>query len=898
MKIRSHIILPVAVLVLMAAGVTGFGREPVRANIAPSRTASRDTVIYPTDSYKRHRIGNIEEEAARLDSLLGEEAVAGPADTLPFISARDTLIPPDSLRITDPFRYKYYAALLDSLTHVQVTDSLKAKYAEKLAIPDSLAASLDSLEWVKIDSVYYADSAAVAHAAFLVWYNSLSKQERKKYDAEQMIPILQARQDSIKLAKEEAKAIRDSIIEYTPRILETFAIPDSMQTKQIISWTMDPDFQKLTVEIPDTTYNNHYYDIPFMKKDVNAAWLGVAGSPVQYYNFFNRKSDENVEFYNALEAWSHSTRTLKHYNTKTPYTELAYSGTLLGTKQKENDNLHLFTTQNITPELNFNLLYDRFGGMGMLDREETVNNNFTAQVNYLGKKYTGHLGYIRNVVKRQENGGMQDVSWIRDTTVDARDIPINLSNAESKTTKNTVYLDQQFRIPFNFINRIKARKDSTFVFNADSLNRDITTAFIGHSSELSIYTRKYEEMITSDVEREFYNQIFNISRSGSADSLRVLRLDNKVFLKLQPWSSEAIVSRLNVGIGDKLENYLDQSPTDTVMRYRTVSQNSIYAYAGAGGQIRNNFYWDAKGSFVFAGEHSGDFGIDADARLDLYPFRRAKSSPLSVGAHFETSLVKPNFYQTNMYTNHFLWEKYFGKESINKIQAFVSIPYWKFKLDAGYSLLGNKLYYAADGRIRQSDHVVSVFSATLQKDLVLGPLHLDNRILFQTSSDQKVVPVPMLALNLRYYFQFPVKKNVMEMQIGVNGYYNTKWYAPAYNPNIGTFYNQDEIEYNNGPYMDIFVNIQWKRASIFIKYQNLGNGWPMKERDYFSTDKYIVTQSGLEGLKIGIFWPFYVLPGNGRSSHGHDARGGQQDSFGGGGQARGSSSGGRTTSRN
>ncbi|MCQ2183090.1 MAG: putative porin [Bacteroidales bacterium] len=875
MRCLSHIILPAAVLLMSAAGVSGFGRGPVNAGPIPAGTATRDTVIYPTDSYKRHRIGNIEEEAARLDSLADELINDTSGADVPQLSTRDTLIPPDSLKYTDPFRYKYYAALIDPKVHTQVTDSLKASYESKLAIPDSLAALLDSLEWARIDSVYFADSAAVAKAEFLVWYNSLSKKEKKKYDTEQMYPILKARLDSIKLAKEDAKAIRDSIIEYTPRILETFAIPDSMQTKQIISWTLDPDFQKINVEIPDTTFNNHFYDYPFQKKDVNATWLGVAGSPLQYYNYFYRKSDEDVEFYKAFEAWSHSTRTLKHYNTKTPYTELSYTGTLLSTRSKESDNLHLFTTQNITPELNFNLLYERFGGLGMLDREETVNNNFTAQVNYLGKRYAGHIGYIRNVITRQENGGIDDVKWVRDTVVDARDMAINLKQAESKTVKNTFYLDQQLRIPFNFINEIKSRKDSTFVFNTDSLDRDITTAFIGHSSELSIYTRRYADMLGTDAEREFYNQISNYSRDASLDSMRVLRLDNKVFMKIQPWSSEAIVSQLNVGIGDKLENYVDQS-TDTTMHYNRVSENSVYFYAGAGGQVKNNFYWNAKGNFTFAGDRVGDFGVDADARLDLYPFRRAKGSPLSVGARFETSLIRPNHYQTHLLTNHYAWDKDFRKESTTKVQASISIPYWKLYLDAGYALLANTVYYGADGRIRQSPRAVSVFTASLHKDLVLGPVHLDNRILFQSSSNQTVIPVPMLSLNLRYYVQFPVKKNVMEMQIGVNGYYNTKWYSPAYNPNLGVFFNQDEREYNNGPYLDAFVNIQWKRASIFIKYQNIGNGWPMKHPDYFSADRYIVTQSKLEGLKLGIFWPFYVLPGNGRSSHNHEATGGQR----------------------
>ena len=895
MNLFSRIGFPVAVMAFATAGALGFGSEPVGNAWSGEIFPAQDTVIYATDSYKRHRIGNLEEEAL-LEGLPEEEDSTAALDTIPHLTARDTIKVPDSLKFTDPFRYKYYVALLDSLTHVQVRDSLKAQYREKLSRGDSLAAFPDSLDWIKIDSIYVADSTAVAKARFLAWYNSLSRKERKKYDAEQKLPIMLARMDSIKQAEEDRKAIRDSITEYTPRILETYALPDSMHYKQIISWTLDTDFHKKDIEIPDTTFNNHFYDYPFQKKDVNANWLGVAGSPVLYYNFFNRKSEEGVEFYDAMESWSHSPRTVKHYNSKTPYTELAYYGTLLGSSAKESDNLHLFTTQNITPALNFNLLYERFGGGGMLDRETTVNNNFTAQLNYLGKRYSGHLGYIRNVITQQENGGMDDVSWVRDTVVDARDMTIILKEAESKTTKNTVYLDQELRIPFNFINKIKARKDSTFVFNADSLDRDITTAFIGHSSEFSVYTRTYSDVLTTDAEKAFYNNFFKYSESMSDDTLGVSKLDNKVFIKLQPWSSEAAVSKLNLGIGDKMEIYADSTSLSRTSRH---TENSVYAYAGAEGQFRNNIFWDAKGSLTFAGDDAGDFSVEANARLDFYPFRRARKSPVSIGAHFETSLLGPNYYQENIIANHYEWHNEFDKISTTKIQGNVSIPYWKMNLDVGYALLGNNIYYDATGQIRQNEEAMSVFSASLRKEFVLGPLHLDNNALFQLSSNQDVVPVPLVALNLRYYFQFPVKKDVMEMQIGANGYWNTKWNSPAYNPNLGVFYNQKDNEYNNGPYFDIFVNIQWKRACIFLKYQNFGDGWPMKHADYFSADRHIVTQSAMQGLKIGIFWPFYVLPGSARTKGG--AAGGSQAGSGmgsSGGMSSGSSSNGRTLRTN
>ena len=70
-----------------------------------------------------------------------------------------------------------------------------------------------------------------------------------------------------------------------------------------------------------------------------------------------------------------------------------------------------------------------------------------------------HAAYIFNRVKRSENGGMVDNFWIRDTTVDAREINVNLSNASNKITRNTVFLDQSYRIPFSFINKNGTRKE-------------------------------------------------------------------------------------------------------------------------------------------------------------------------------------------------------------------------------------------------------------------------------------------------------------------------------------------------------------------------------------------------------------------------------------------------------
>ena len=454
---------------------------------------------------------------------------------------------------------------------------------------------------------------------------------------------------------------------------------------------------------------------------------------------------------------------------------------------------------------------------------------------------------------------MVDNRYIRDTLLESREIPVNLADASSTLSKNTFFLDQQLRIPFNFIEKAKARRDSTYQYNPDSLYRDITTAYIGHSSEYTTYTRLYTDRIVSEDARNFYH---NDGVTDSDDSLGVAKLENKVYIKIQPWSSDAVVSKVEAGIGDLMRRYSDSSRVNQGSHH---TENSVFAYAGVGGQIGRYVTWDATGRLNFAGDNAGDFKIEGNALLSTRPFRRAKGSTLNASVHFETSLLEPTFYQKRMYSAHYQWENDFKKISTTKLEARVDIPYWKFNAMFGYGLVGNNVYYDDKGYAQQYTPAVNLLTASLRKEFVIANfLHLDNKVLFQYSSNQFVIPVPAISLNLRYFIQFPVKRDVMTMQIGVNGFYNTAWYSPAWNPAIGVFHNQSEIKYENGPFFDAFINLQWKRACIFVKFENAGQGWPMDKADYFSAHHYIVTQ---RGFKFGIFWPFYILPNKDNHSH-------------------------------
>ena len=800
-----------------------------------------------------------------------------PADTIPQLTARDTIIAPDSLRDTDPLRYRYYVELKDSLTRLHTRDSLRT--------------AGDSLELHRLDSLVFKDSSETAYRDSIAWFNSLSRRERKKYLAELALPGLMARADSILNAKDSIRAHRDSVIAATPRILETYAVPDSMQYKRLITWTHDRYFNNITLHPQDTTYNYHFNDYPFFQTDVNATYLGVIGSPAQTYNFFRREDEENAIFYTPYRMYNYSPENLPMFNTKTPYTELAYWGTLFANSEKEETNIKILTTQNILPELNLTLEYHRFGSNGMLQGEDTDNRTFVASTNYLGKRYLMHAGYIFNRIEKSENGGIVDNLWIRDTTVDAREIDVHLTDAFNRIKKNTVFLDQSYRFPFEFIYNIgkgkrkarkaeEARRDSILAsgdslaiaelyrleaeearekgMKADSIDNSITTAFLGHSSEYSVFTKYYTDEIGANDEngRNFYNNKFYLNPTSSADSMRVMKFENRVYMRLQPWSSDAIVSKLDVGLGDKLLNYYDVTRTNGYLSEgRNIVRNSLYLYAGVQGKYKKYLDWDATGRYTFLGDEINDFGVNANVSLHLFPFRKDKNSPLSITGHFETSLKEPDWYQEHFHSNHHWWDSDFGKISMTKVEAGVDIPHWKFNAGFGYSLLSNNIYYDNYGIARQNGTPMSVMSLYVMKNFRLWKFHFDNMALLQMSSNEDVMPLPALALNLRYYLQFDVVKKVMQMQIGANATYTTRWHAPAYSPDLGLFHNQNDELYGNCPFIDVFVNIQWKRACIFIKAVNLGMGWPNKSADYFSADGYIRSQ---RAIKFGIFWPFYV----------------------------------------
>ena len=296
---------------------------------------------------------------------------------------------------------------------------------------------------------------------------------------------------------------------------------------------------------------------------------------------------------------------------------------------------------------------------------------------------------------------MTDSFWGRDTSVAAATIPTNLSSAKNELHRQSFFITQSLAIPFNFFRK-----------NRDSIKvGEGTVAYIGHSGEFTRMSKTYTDEISTSAtaERAYYNNRFYINPTVSNDSLSYMTLDNKAFIKLQPFGPGAIIARINGGVGYEYLNYYNFNPQYFLSGNKSVSKNNLYVYAEADGMFKNYFSWDANARYTYAGYNVNDFNIDGHVKLAFFPFKGG----ITLKGTVSESLRKPDWFSNHLFTNHSKWENDFGKISETRFQLSLDIPIAGFHAAAGYALVNNMIYYDSLSVVRQTDAPVSVLSALM-----------------------------------------------------------------------------------------------------------------------------------------------------------------------------------------
>lgn len=635
--------------------------------------------------------------------------------------------------------------------------------------------------------------------------------------------------------------------------LESYFFDDSIRALPNFRWNLDGRYNRVRMVEIDTMLTDFRIDYPFYREDVGDIAQGALGQTSLPINYFRRSQDLDFTFAQPYYAYTYTLENVPFYSVKNPMTRLDYAES--GQMRYREENFGIMHAQNISPSTGFNVEYKSRGTRGLYEWQRTKNHTLSVAVNHTGRRYSVHAGYYNNHIEQQENGGVVGEWAIADTVFQMPSgVPTKLAKAKAENTyrNNGFYVVQSIGIP------LQRMTDSDFSM------ANLSAVYLGHAFEYTAWSKTYEDIRAEytnerdhrDENGEFvsskgeYYKNWYINPLQTRDSLYERRVSNRLFVQAQPWDRNGVVGTIDAGVGVDMHTYSQFAMTDYLTgSYQRVKQTDYYLYGKVSGKIKKYVNWDGNVEFHPSGYRGGDLSVGANLALTGYLGGR----PLILEGGFTMERRSPAYWQENLFSNHYMWSTPLSKETETRLETKFSIPSRAFEAGVWQSVVLDPIYYGADAHVAQFDGEVSLTGVYLRKDFRVGGFHFDNRVLLQWSTEEEIVPVPLAAAYLSWYYEFWVVKNVLRLQLGVDGRYNTKYYAPSYDPALSVYYNQREIEVGEYPYLDAFAMAKWKRMRIFLKYQHLNNGL-FGEGAYFSAANYPLNP-GM--FKIGISWGFY-----------------------------------------
>lgn len=580
----------------------------------------------------------------------------------------------------------------------------------------------------------------------------------------------------------------------------------------------------------DTLLDNFQIYNPVFINSITSSYVGNYGTPAINNDFFDRNSNVNFFFLKSREPYLLTPVNIQYYNTRTPYTRLDYGQT--GNKSVENETrFNVFHSQNVNPFLNFTLRINFAKSTGQYNAQESKNNFFTLYSSYTKENLSIYSGILTNAVQNNENGGLTGDSLLTNGT-DKDFLNVNLNSSKSFFNSTYYFVNGEYR----FGKRIVTEEDS-------ALFRPIFGILINTQ-----YERNKQEFVE---EEEAGNNFFENTYYGEnyiKDSIRFNKLDN-VFQLKQYENAERKTSfgkRAFLGI-DFIKTL---SPGSDTLNFKSEINNYSNLYTG-GGIFRETgkfWTWNFDGKIYLIGRKAGQTELSG---IISKPFTVFKDSTASLVLTGSINNMVADYFQEEFYSNHYRWNNDFSMEQRMDFNGSIISSKLKLKLSGNYAIINNFIYNNYQGIPSQTGKELFVFSAFADKDFGKRNLHFRVRALWQKASDEEYIHIPDLSAFISAYYKFVVSK-VLFTQIGVDTRYNTKYFADAYSPATGLFYLQNEKEYGNYPYIDIYANLRLKRTRVFFKMVNIGTEFLNGE--YMTTPHYPMPRSS---FRFGLSWLFY-----------------------------------------
>lgn len=558
------------------------------------------------------------------------------------------------------------------------------------------------------------------------------------------------------------------------------------------------------------------------------AYTGNMGGAYRSYLFEPLRSNDFDLGLHAFDPYLFD--EILHYDARSPYTDLYY---VMGSLQEQKFRVSHF--QNITPDFNMGLSFQKISSEGVYNRYTTNHSNFLASGAYRSNKhrYLILFSVIYNRVKVQESGGVAIDSLPDDLLFNKRAAPIQLSAAESRWRQTGINITQAVDLGPRHVFQ---KNDSV------SISLVVPKIRIGHSFRFQRSYYVYEDLAPN---KSFYPNVFYTTHT--LDSLNHEQINNKVFLKFlgnESYRGDTLIRNgrlLEFNLSHTLHN-IYQEPISSIQI------DSSFETLQAGFVLRNDLLprlgilYDSRIDYHLMGLRETDYWAEGKLGYSL--------GWLSFMFGAGQGIQRVPYIANRIESNHYKWTNSFKPEELQRLSFRLKLDSIKLFIKAEYYKVFRYLYWDTLAAPAQLNKAFEGVVLKLVKNFKWRNLHLFNTFAWQDVNVNEV-RLPEFMGSHSLFFENQLFSGALRFSVGMDLLYFTRAKMNAYSPAHGQFHLQETETVVGDPVLDVFVTVQIKRARLFIKSEHVNQAQGFA---YEAIPHYPMPD---RGFKFGVNWRFY-----------------------------------------
>lgn len=593
----------------------------------------------------------------------------------------------------------------------------------------------------------------------------------------------------------------------------------------------------------DTMYQN--YCRRSIPSEVSDAWAttGNLGGPGMNMIYDERPATSDFFFRDAFTNWIPSHNKTRFYNTRIPMTLLSYNAS--GGRETAQELLSATFSGNINAKAQVGAMVDYLYSKGSYANQAAKNLNWGLSGSYLGDRYEFQGYYYHYNLLNKENGGITDMLYIIDpaelqgglSSINAKSIPTEFNNAHTRVTGQEFYINNRYKVGYWHHEQVDdSTVNSTYI---------PVSSFI-HTLQYTSGKHLFTGLSRSEASKHYENTYLDPRQTRDRTTYWSLRNTLGVsllegFHKYAKFGLAAYatyeIRRYNqtpdtLRTGNPEEDAgLTPWPEGVGAIDARTTENLAYIGAQLTKQRGSLLRYEATAELGILGAVAGDIRANGTASTRFRLHR--DSLQIQAGVSFFNEEVP--FLLKKYVSNHFVWNNDFGKKRTLRIGALASYSLTNTSVGFNLSNVQNNVYFNPAALPVQYGGSVQMLSLSLNQNFKFGILHWDNRVTYQTSSNDAVIPLPALTVYSNLYIQTRIA--TLHLQLGVDCDYYTRYYAPGYQPATASFVNQREMKLGNYPFCNAYANMKLGKTRFYVLFSHVNQGL-FGGSDYFSVPFY------------------------------------------------------------